>query len=74
MGRTVRYPTEKGSYLSYLLRLWREVDDDRPEWRVSLRSTHTAEEVGLASLEDLYRFLQCQTGTLPSTDRDREEP
>lgn len=74
MIKTAKVPTEEGAYLSYLLKLWREGDGDRPEWRVSLRSTHTGEQAGLASLEDLYRFLQVQTGTLPSTNEDGRKP
>jgi hypothetical protein len=74
MVKTAKYPTEQRATLSYLLRLWREGDDDRPEWRVSLRSTHSGEQFGLASLEDLYRFLQCQTGTTPKAEPDGQEP
>jgi hypothetical protein len=62
---------EKPRYLSYLLRLWREGDDERPEWRASLRSSHSGQQVGLANLEDLYRFLQRQTGTAPNAEPDR---
>ena len=51
MVKIAKYPTEQRATLSYLLRLWREGDDDRPEWRVSLRSTHSGEPLGLASLK-----------------------
>jgi hypothetical protein len=64
-------PTEQRAYLSYLLRLWREGDDDRPEWRATLRSAHSGEQVGLGSLEELFRFLEYQTGATPSVVDDR---
>jgi len=65
---------EQPDYLSYLLRLWRAGDGERPMWRASLRSAHTGEQVGFASLEDLFRFLRIQTGKVPSADGDRQEP
>jgi hypothetical protein len=65
---------EQQAYQSYLLRLWREGDSERPEWRASLRCVHTGREVGLASLADLCRFLQRQTGTVPSADEDGQKP
>jgi hypothetical protein len=70
MVKTSKYPTEPQTYLSYLLRLWREGDDDRLEWRASLRSTHTGEQVGLGSLEELFRFLEHQTGAAPNAVND----
>ena len=65
---------ERRDYLSYLLRLWRAGGGERPIWRASLRSAHTGEQVGFASLEDLFRFLRTQTGEMPSADGDRQEP
>lgn len=65
---------ERRDYLSYLLRLWRAGGGERPIWRASLRSAHTGEQVAFASLEDLFRFLRIQTGTVPSADGDRQEP
>ena len=72
MVASAKCPTEQQAYLSYLLRLWREGDGERPEWRASLRSAHTGEQVGLASLEDLYHFLQRQTGVAPNADEDEQ--
>jgi len=55
-------------YLSYLLRLWRvsgagELDGmGRKVWRASLESTHTGERRGFAGPDELFDFLQEQTG------------
>lgn len=65
---------EQREYLSYLLRLWRAGDGERPTWRASLRSAHTGEQVGMASLEELFRFLEHQTGTVPNAEEDGPEP
>ena len=59
---------EQRDYLSYLLRLWRTADGEESLWRASLKSAHSGEQVGFADLEDLFRFLQTQTGTLPRAD------
>jgi len=57
---------EQRDYQSYLLRLWRESDGERPVWRASLRSTHTGERVGFGSLEEMCEFLRRQMGALPN--------
>ena len=64
---------EQRDYLSYLLRLWRTGDGEEPMWRVSLRSAGSGERVGFASLEDLFHFLQSQTGARSGTGGDRQE-
>jgi len=48
------------TYLSYLLRLWRVSNDDKPLWRASLQSAETRERVGFAGLEELFDYLQQQ--------------
>ena len=65
---------ERRDYLSYLLRLWRESEGEVPVWRASLRSSHTGEAVGFASLEELFEFLRGQTGRLPSVEGSSQEP
>jgi hypothetical protein len=65
---------ERRSYSSYLLRLWQVEDTGGSVWRASLKSAHSGEQVGFASLQDLFRFLRAQTGTMPSADGDRQEP
>jgi hypothetical protein len=60
---------EQADYVSYLLRLWRENDEEKG-WRASLESVHTGECKGFASLDDLFVFLQRQTGVLPGTNAD----
>jgi hypothetical protein len=47
-------------YLSYLLRLWRDIDEPAL-WRASLQSPYTGERIHFASLEDLCDHLRRQT-------------
>ena len=54
------------TYLSYLLRLWRVSNDDRPVWRASLQSAETGERVGFAGLEALFEYLWQQTDVAPN--------
>ena len=63
---------EQPNYFSYLLRLWRENDDEmhhqvdrapdhpesRPTWLASLESSLTGQRQGFANLEDLCAFLR----------------
>ncbi len=54
--------TEKWpDYLSYLLRLWREGDEEKQVWRASLDSGLNGERYGFASLDDLFDFLRRST-------------
>jgi hypothetical protein len=69
-----REAKEREGYSSYLLRLWRVEDAARPVWRASLKSVHSGEQMGFASLEDLFHFLRTRTGTVWSADGDRQEP
>ena len=62
---------EQRDYSSYLLRMWRVGDAEGPTWRASLKSVHNGEQVGFASLEDLFHYLRKETGMLPGADRDR---
>jgi hypothetical protein len=62
---------ERRDCASYLLRLWRVGDAEGPTWRASLKSVHNGEQVGFASLDDLFHFLRKETGTLLGADRDR---
>lgn len=61
---------EQQDYLSYLLRLWRQGNAERPMWRASLKGVHDGQQVGFASLDDLFHFLRNETGTLLGADRD----
>jgi hypothetical protein len=47
-------------YLAYLLRLW--YDEAAPSWRATLENPHNGETLGFASLQQLYNFLEEQTG------------
>jgi len=39
-------------------------DDDRPVWRASLQDAGTGKRTGFAGLEELFDFLQRETGLL----------
>lgn len=56
---------EPPDYFSYLLRLWRVSDDEGPTWRAVLKSSHTGEEVGFGSMDDLFDYLRSETGLKP---------
>ncbi|MBN1891134.1 MAG: hypothetical protein JW850_24265 [Thermoflexales bacterium] len=47
-----------GTYLSYLLRLWRSGPDEQAPWRASLECPLTGERQGFANLRDLFAFLE----------------
>jgi hypothetical protein len=55
-------------YLSYLLRLWRVSDEERPVWRASLKSAHSGERLGFGSLEELFDYLRAETGVKAAQD------
>ncbi len=44
-------------YLSYLLRLWGELDHAQLIWRASLESVQTGESIHFATLERLLQFI-----------------
>ena len=46
----------QADHLSYLLRLWRE-SEEQEVWRASLEAPQTGERTGFASLEALLVFL-----------------
>jgi hypothetical protein len=65
-------------YLSYLLRLWQEnggdpPGGDQPQWRASLEWPRSDKRQGFASLEDLFAFLERETGSgSPRPERSDE--
>jgi len=61
---------EQPDYLSYLLRLWRVRGEEKAVWRASLKSVHTGELKGFASLEVLFAFLREQTGVSSDLSED----
>jgi hypothetical protein len=77
MGGGLEEPREQPGYLSYLLRLW-QVDTEGvgPQergtvWRASLESSLTGKRQGFASLDELFEFLQRQTGTVADVDDEQ---
>jgi hypothetical protein len=70
---------QRRRYLSYLLRLWQEsggptdCGGHRPLWRASLERPQEGERLGFASLEDLFAFLEDETGaSSPGLERGDE--
>ena len=51
-------------YRAYLLRLW--VDNPGGSWRASLDSPQVGDRISFASLGELLRYLEEQTGVPPS--------
>ncbi|MBS3784262.1 MAG: hypothetical protein KGY78_07450 [Anaerolineae bacterium] len=71
---TVKGPspqTEQRGYISYLLRLWTTERRGKLLWRASLESARTGQRRGFAGLEDLFAFLQEQTGSPPAPAEGR---
>lgn len=50
----------ESSYLSYMLRLWRE--EPQAPWRASLHSTATGREHLFADVERMWAYLSAQMG------------
>jgi hypothetical protein len=69
MGRKPASTPTQGDYLAYLLRIWRE-GKGRTPWRASLQSPHTGEQMGFATVDDLFDFLKRQIDTPERTARD----
>jgi hypothetical protein len=59
---------EVPSYISYMLRLWREMGTASTWWRASLQDPHSGERVGFAHLDELVAFLREQTGLTPPAE------
>jgi hypothetical protein len=49
---------QRRGYVAYLPRMWQARCEDGMAWRASLESAATAERVGFAGLEDLFRYLE----------------
>ena len=60
-------------YQSYLLRLWSARVDGETVWRASLESALTPQRQGFASLDDLFDFLQQQTGVSSEQTRVKSD-
>lgn len=48
-------------YLSYLLRLWKADDGDKPTWRASLEGAESGKRIGFADLAALFAYLRRET-------------
>jgi hypothetical protein len=77
MGGGLKKPGEQPAYLSYLLRLW-QVDTEgvgqvsATVWRASLESSLTGKRQGFADLDELFEFLQRQTGAVADVNEEQE--
>jgi hypothetical protein len=65
--------TKQPQYLSYLLRLWRVSEEEKPLWRVSLQRPDTGKRLGFASPDELFEFLRRQMGVMSVVDGDDSE-
>ena len=45
-------------YMSYLLRMWRTGSEEDGAWLASLTNPFTGEQLGFATLNELFTFLQ----------------
>ncbi len=61
---------DESTYLSYLLRLWRGADKERPVWHASLEHPISGERRGFSSLEALFTFLRRACAPEPDDDAD----
>lgn len=52
--------TDKYTYRSYLLRLWRRSPSSPANWLVSLEDTKTGERTGFTDLNALLQYLQSE--------------
>jgi hypothetical protein len=59
MDPAFRETERPAKYLSYLLRLWWEGEEEAG-WRASLHDPHSGERLGFASVEELFGFLRRQ--------------
>ena len=59
---------ESATYLSYLLRLWREEQNGTHVWRASLESAQTRERSSFSQIEELLGFICERTGTLTTEE------
>lgn len=73
---------ERLAYLSYLVRLWRDDNQDKgcrvdeaPShrvekaiWRASLESALSGKQQSFASLDELFAFLRRETGAMCEAD------
>jgi hypothetical protein len=74
---------DQPDYRSYLVRLWRVSVGGATTWRASVECPHTGEQLGFASVQELFDFMSAQTGrgrclaevsTLPGPSQDERVP
>jgi hypothetical protein len=55
MNDNEKQPVNTTDYHAYLLRIWRETEND---WRFSLQATNTEERVGFTNLQSALNFIE----------------
>ena len=63
-------PGRQTRYVSYLLRLWQDNNDQKPVWRASLQSSLNGERQVFATLDHLFAFLSRGLDPAGETDGD----
>lgn len=59
---------------SFLLRLWRAGDGERPEWRLTLEDVVSSESHTFAAIDDLMAFLdRLMEADAPHSDRSHAD-
>jgi len=58
------------TYQSYLLRLWQVGERQCVQWRASLQSVRTGQRVIFSGLEELFEYLQAETGAEAAREPD----
>ncbi len=56
--------TDKFTYRSYLLRLWRRSKHQQAHWHASLEDPETGTRVGFADLQALIAYLEAELNDL----------
>lgn len=51
---------ERSGYLSYLLRLWSEKNQEKLIWRASLERPGSEERLGFKDLESVFDYIQAR--------------
>ncbi|MCC6174655.1 MAG: hypothetical protein IT305_05050 [Chloroflexi bacterium] len=72
-------PNDGPSGVSFVIRLWLEGRDDRPEWRLQVRHVQSGAEVHGRCLADLLAFVERRAGVagpglLASPEHAEEDP
>ncbi len=65
--------TDKYTYRSYLLRLWRRNKQQQSSWYASLEDPETGTRVGFADLQALIAYLEAELNDLAEQDNPQPD-